>query len=87
MGHTELSAGRAHLVLHPVVVGYLLAGIEPREELKAKQLEKVIYFAANPVTWVDEDKRHRPREHREGVLRARCDHQEIELAIDRRQGR
>jgi DNA-directed RNA polymerase subunit beta' len=34
------------------------SGIEPKEELKAKQLEKVIYFAANLVTWVDEDKRH-----------------------------
>ena len=33
-------------------------GTEPREELKAKQLEKVIYFAANLVVWVDEDKRH-----------------------------
>ncbi|HXN60713.1 MAG TPA: DNA-directed RNA polymerase subunit beta', partial [Acidimicrobiales bacterium] len=27
-------------------------------ELKAKQLEKVIYFAANLVTWVDDEKRH-----------------------------
>jgi hypothetical protein len=33
-------------------------GTEPREELKAKQFEKVIYFAANMVVWVDEDKRH-----------------------------
>ncbi len=33
-------------------------GTEAREELKAKQLEKVIYFAANLVTWVDEEKRH-----------------------------
>ena len=32
-------------------------GTEVREELKAKQLEKVIYFAANIVTWVDEEKR------------------------------
>jgi DNA-directed RNA polymerase subunit beta' len=32
-------------------------GTEPREELKAKQLEKVIYFAANLVTWVDDEKR------------------------------
>ena len=38
-------------------LAYVLAGIEPKEELKAKQLEKVIYFAANLVTWVDEDKR------------------------------
>jgi len=33
-------------------------GLDPREELKAKQLEKVIYFAANLVTWVDEERRH-----------------------------
>ena len=33
-------------------------GTEAREELKAKQLEKVIYFAANLVTWVDEERRH-----------------------------
>ena len=39
-------------------LAYLLMGTEAREELKAKQLEKVIYFAANLVTWVDEEKRH-----------------------------
>ena len=33
-------------------------GTEAREELKAKQLEKVIYFAAYLVTNVDEEKRH-----------------------------
>ena len=33
-------------------------GTEAREELKAKQLEKVIYFAAYLVTHVDEEKRH-----------------------------
>ena len=32
-------------------------GTEPREELKAKQLEKVIYFAANLVISVDEERR------------------------------
>src|SRR6185369_16839402 len=37
---------------------YRLTGLEPTEALKAKQLEKVIYFAANLVTWVDEDARH-----------------------------
>ena len=36
----------------------MLTGPEIREELKAKQLERAIYFAANLVTWVDEDKRH-----------------------------
>jgi DNA-directed RNA polymerase subunit beta' len=35
-----------------------LGGLEPKEELKAKQLEKVIYFAAYLVTTVDADKRH-----------------------------
>ena len=38
-------------------LAYLLMGTEPKEELKAKQLEKVIYFAANLVTWVDEERR------------------------------
>ena len=33
-------------------------GTEAREELKAKMLEKVIYFAANLVVWVDDEKRH-----------------------------
>ena len=35
-------------------------GTEVREELKAKQLEKVIYFAANLVTWVDDEQPARP---------------------------
>ena len=33
-------------------------GTAPKEELKAKQLEKVIYFAAHMVTYVDEIRRH-----------------------------
>ena len=49
---------RPHLVPPaPVWLAYLLAGLEPKEELKAKQLEKVIY-SANLVTWVDEERRH-----------------------------
>jgi DNA-directed RNA polymerase subunit beta' len=61
MGHIELSAPVVHIWYLRGTrswLAYLLAGIEPKEELKAKQLEKVIYFAANLVTWVDEDKRH-----------------------------
>ncbi|MFZ8877508.1 MAG: DNA-directed RNA polymerase subunit beta', partial [Ilumatobacteraceae bacterium] len=61
MGHIELSAPVVHIWYLRGTrswLAYLLAGLEPREELKAKQLEKVIYFAANLVTWVDEDKRH-----------------------------
>ena len=79
MGHIELSAPVVHIWYLRGTrswLAYLLAGIEPREELKAKQLEKVIYFAANLVTWVDEDKRHTDlREPGEGVPRgARRDH-------------
>jgi len=42
----------------PVLVGVPPHGTAPKEELKAKQLEKVIYFAAHMVTFVDVDKRH-----------------------------
>ena len=89
MGHIELSAPVVHIWYLRGTrswLAYLLAGIEPKEELKAKQLEKVIYFAANLVTWVDEDKRHADLstleaeylEEREAIRK------ELELAIDRR---
>ena len=61
MGHIELAAPVVHIWYLRGTrswLAYLLMGTEPREELKAKQLEKVIYFAANLVTWVDEAKRH-----------------------------
>ena len=61
MGHIQLEAPVVHIWYLRGTrswLAYLLAGIEPKEELKAKQLEKVIYFAANLVTWVDDDKRH-----------------------------
>ncbi len=60
MGHIELAAPVVHIWYLRGTrswLAYLLMGTEAREELKAKQLEKVIYFAANLVTWVDEDKR------------------------------
>jgi len=60
MGHIELAAPVVHIWYLRGTrswLAYLLMGIEAREELKAKQLEKVIYFAANLVTWVDADKR------------------------------
>jgi DNA-directed RNA polymerase subunit beta' len=89
MGHIELSAPVVHIWYLRGTrswLAYLLAGIEPKEELKAKQLEKVIYFAANLVTWVDEDGRHENMtsleaeylEEREAIKK------ELELAIDRR---
>ena len=61
MGHIELAAPVVHIWYLRGTrswLAYLLTGLEIREELKAKQLERVIYFAANLVTWVDEDKRH-----------------------------
>src|SRR5216110_1743991 len=61
MGHIELAAPVVHIWYQRGTrswLAYLLMGTEAREELKAKQLEKVIYFAANLVTFVDEEKRH-----------------------------
>ena len=61
MGHIELAAPVVHIWYLRGTrswLAYLLTGTEPSEELKAKQLEKVIYFAANLVTWVDEEQRH-----------------------------
>ena len=60
MGHIELAAPAVHIWYLRGTrswLAYLLMGLEPREELKAKQLEKVIYFAASLVTWVDVDGR------------------------------
>ncbi len=61
MGHVELAAPVVHIWYLRGTrswLAYLLTGTTPREELKAKQLEKVIYFAAQLVTWVNEEKRH-----------------------------
>src|SRR6516165_3287524 len=60
MGHIELAAPVVHIWYLRGTrswLAYLLMGTEAREELKAKQLEKVIYFAANLVTWVDDTRR------------------------------
>jgi len=61
MGHIALAAPVVHIWYLRGTrswLAYLLMGTAPKEELKAKQLEKVIYFAANLVTFVDVDKRH-----------------------------
>jgi len=53
MGHIDLAAPVSHIWFFkgvPSRIGYLL-DIAPRE------LEKVLYFAASMVTWVDEDAR------------------------------
>jgi len=61
MGHIELAAPVVHIWYLRGTrswLAYLLGGLESRDEIKAKQLEKVIYFAAWLVSEVDEDKRH-----------------------------
>ena len=61
MGHIELAAPVVHIWYLRGTrswLAYLLMGTEAREEMKAKQLEKVIYFAANLVTYVDDERRH-----------------------------
>ena len=67
-------------------LAYLLAGLEPKEELKAKQLDKVVYFAAHLVTWVDEEKRHADMPALEADVREEVDalKKELDLEIDRR---
>ncbi len=60
MGHIELAAPAVHIWYLRGTrswLAYLLMGTEPKQELKAKQLEKVIYFAANLVVSVDEERR------------------------------
>ena len=61
MGHIALAAPVVHIWYLRGTrswLAYLLMGTLPKEELKAKQLEKVIYFAAHMVTYVDIDRRH-----------------------------
>ena len=89
MGHIELSAPVVHIWYLRGTrswLAYLLAGIEPKEELKAKQLEKVIYFAANLVVSVDEEKRDGDLETLETEMRADLElvDKDLELELARR---
>ena len=89
MGHIEMAAPVVHIWYLRGTrswLAYLLMGTEPREELKAKQLEKVIYFAANLVTWVDEAKRHEDLPALEAELRDEVAdiERKRDLEIDRR---
>ncbi len=89
MGHIELAAPVVHIWYLRGTrswLAYLLAGLEPKEELKAKQLEKVIYFAANLVTWVDEERRHTDLPNLQAELAEELDEirKQTELDVDRR---
>src|SRR5205809_2590016 len=66
MGHIELAAPVTHIWFFkgvPSRIGYLL-DIAPRE------LEKVLYFAASIITWVDEEKRQKDLPKLEADIRA-----------------
>src|SRR5687767_6736043 len=102
MGHIELAAPAVHIWYLRGTrswLAYLLMGTEPREELKAKQLEKVIYFAANLVTWVDEERRQadlpsleadylaeRDELEQEREVRLAKRHEELEAEIEELEG-
>jgi DNA-directed RNA polymerase subunit beta' len=89
MGHIELAAPVVHIWYLRGTrswLAYLLGGIEPKEELKAKQLEKVIYFAASLVTKVDDERRHNDLPNLEQDYLATLDSikKDMELALARR---
>ena len=89
MGHIELAAPVVHIWYLRGTrswLAYLLMGTEAREEIKAKQLEKVIYFAANLVTWVDDERRHADLEALEQDMLAEKDliEKDLRLELDRR---
>src|SRR6195256_1643830 len=66
MGHIELAAPVTHIWYFkgvPSRLGYLL-------DIAPKSLEKVIYFAARLITWVDDEKRQKDLSKLEGDVRA-----------------
>ena len=55
MGHIDLAAPVSHIWFFkgvPSRIGYLL-------DMAPKELEKVLYFAASIVTWVDDEAREK----------------------------
>ena len=90
MGHVELAAPAVHIWYLRGTrswLAYLLMGTQPREELKAKQLEKVIYFAANLVVSVDEERRDTdlPNLEAEVIGEREAIDKDMELDLARRQ--
>ena len=64
MGHIDLAAAVSHIWFFkgvPSRIGYLL-------DMAPKELEKVLYFAASMVTWVDEEARARDVDMLEGEV-------------------
>ena len=64
MGHIDLAAPVSHIWFFkgvPSRIGYLL-------DMAPKELEKVLYFAASMVTWVDDEARAKDTESLEGEV-------------------
>ena len=67
MGHIDLAAPVSHIWFFkgvPSRIGYLL-------DMAPKELEKVLYFAASMVTWVDDEARERDLDTLEGEVNKR----------------
>ena len=76
MGHIELAAPVSHIWFFkgvPSRIGYLL-------DIAPKELEKVLYFAASIVTWVDEEARQKDLPKLEKEVQAQLEAYEAELA-------
>ena len=89
MGHIELAAPSVHIWYLRGTrswLAYLLSGTEPKEEFKAKQLEKVIYFAANLVVTIDVEQRDEDLQSLEADYLAERDeiNKELELELAER---
>ena len=77
MGHIELAAPVTHIWYFkgvPSRLGYLL-------DIAPKSLEKVIYFAAHLITWVDDERLHKDLPTLEAEMRAEIGDVEKELEL------
>jgi DNA-directed RNA polymerase subunit beta' len=80
MGHIQLAAPVTHIWYFkgvPSRLGYLL-------DIAPKSLEKVIYFAAHLITWVDTDKLHADLPTLEADMRAEIEEVRKEYELRRR---
>jgi len=80
MGHIQLAAPVTHIWYFkgvPSRLGYLL-------DIAPKSLEKVIYFAAHLITWVDEERLHKDLPSLEAEMRAEIHELEQEREVRKR---
>ncbi len=69
MGHIDLAAPVSHIWFFkgvPSRIGYLL-------DMAPKELEKILYFAASIITWVDQEARWRDLDRLEGEMQSELD--------------